>query len=122
MCVNSVILDHARAPDHTVIDTQREDLAAFTDGSQSVESNTLNWMQRQEHRQEFWERVNARLHDEKERCVLYGSFFRDLKPRELYVKHPDLFNNIHQVYRTKRNILDRLRRDAEFRKLVFPSG
>jgi hypothetical protein len=122
MCVHSVVLDHARTPDHTVIDIQGEELAAMTDGPRSVEPDALDWMQRQELRQAFWEKVNGRLQGEKERRVLYDSFFRDLKPRELYAKYQDLFSDVHEVYRAKRNILDRLRRDPEFRKLVFPDA
>ena len=120
MCVNSVVLDHARMPDHRAMGSLEEELTAATEGTSSVEARALDWMQRQEHRREFWERINAQLQDERERRVLYDSFFRDLKPRELCVKYQDLFSDVQEVYRVKRNILDRLRRDAEFRKLVFP--
>jgi hypothetical protein len=63
--------------------------------------------------QEFWEEVDARLRDEKERRVVYGSFVLALKPRELCAQFPETFCDVNQVYRIKENVLARLRRDTE---------
>ncbi len=63
--------------------------------------------------QDFWVWLGARMKDEKEQKVLYGSFVLDLKPREIFDHYNQLFSNVHEVYRLKENILARLRRDTE---------
>jgi hypothetical protein len=41
-----------------------------------------------------------------------------LKPRELCDHYAGKFSDVEEVYRIKQNVLARLRRDAEFRKLL----
>ena len=66
----------------------------------------------------LWDFVNARMNGEKERSVVYGSFMLDLKPQELYDHFRGVFSDVDEVYRVKQNVLARLRRDPEFRKLL----
>ena len=68
-------------------------------------------------REELWRAIDARLHDEKERRVVYGSFVLALKPRELCAQYRDTFRDVREVYRVKENVLARLRRDAELARL-----
>ena len=68
--------------------------------------------------QEVWEKVTQRLHNEKERTVLRGLFVYDLKPRELYNQFPAMFKDVDEIYTIKQNIVARLRRDPEIRKLL----
>jgi hypothetical protein len=70
------------------------------------------------HRQEFWREINARVRDEKEHRVVYGSFVLALKPRELYAQFRETFRDVNDVYRVKENVLARLRRDAELREFL----
>jgi hypothetical protein len=71
-----------------------------------------------ERRQKFWGIVLGRLHDEKERLVIDESFVLGLKPREIYDKYPQKFTDVDEVYKIKQNILARLRRDPELKKLL----
>lgn len=113
MCVHSVISDHNRRVDQI-------NLFALDDASEEVsddlspEEQATDWS----YRQAFWDLTNARLHDEKERSVVYGSFVLDLKPQELYDLFPKMFMDVDEIYRVKQNVLSRLRRDAEFRKFL----
>jgi hypothetical protein len=113
MCVHSVIVDHNRV-------TEQRDLADLEDASEkpspepSVEEQAMD----DSYRQAFWEWINARLQDEQERAVIYGSFSLDLKPQELCEHFRSLFTDVDEVYRVKQNVIARLRRDPEFRKLV----
>ena len=68
-------------------------------------------------REEFCECLSARLRDEKERRVIYGSFVLALKPRALYEQFRALFSDVDEIYRVKQNVLARLRHDPELKKL-----
>ena len=57
------------------------------------------------------------LDDEAERLVVYLSFVLDLKPAAIHGRHPGRFGSMADVYRVKRNALDRLRRSPEIRAL-----
>jgi hypothetical protein len=68
-------------------------------------------------RQMLWNLLRARLHDEKERVVIHATFVLDLKPQEILDYFRYVFNDIDEIYRVKQNVILRLRRDPEFRKL-----
>ncbi|MCA9869589.1 MAG: hypothetical protein KC487_04300, partial [Anaerolineae bacterium] len=51
--------------------------------------------------------------NDKERAVIYASFVLGMKPAELLESQPQLFDDIKDVYRTKQNVLERLRRDTQ---------
>jgi hypothetical protein len=69
-------------------------------------------------REEFWRLVSERLNDEKELVVLEYQFVLDLKPREIYAQFPKMFSDVREVYRTRDNILRRLRRDPELQEFI----
>jgi DNA-directed RNA polymerase specialized sigma24 family protein len=115
MCVHSVILDQVRVAERCVVGVQAEGLAAEKSTSGPiVEDQALDWV----HRQEFWREINARVHNEKERRVVYGSFILALKPRELYARFRETFRDVDEVYRIKENVLARLRRDAGLQEFL----
>jgi DNA-directed RNA polymerase specialized sigma24 family protein len=122
MCAHSVILDQVRAAQRAVVDVRVEDLLAGGDRpGPTAENQALSRVEREE----FWKLICTRLWDkekdeaevERERRVMYGSFALDLKPRELCAHYQD-FDDVNEVYRIKQNILARLRRDADLRKLL----
>lgn len=115
MCVHSVIIDYTRAtkpaPEEEALET------ALVPGERygsPVEEQAMARMQRQG----FWDCLTNRLHDEKERCVLYGSFVLSLKPQELQAAYQGTFQDVAEVYRVKQNVLERLRRDPEVKKFL----
>ncbi len=118
MCVHSAILDHVRRLGPVVVEDETADdgesaverTAAATD----VEASALEAASRDD----LWRYVNSRLNDDKERLVVYGSFTLALKPSELCTRFPGTFADVKDVYRTKQNVLDRLRRDPELAKLA----
>jgi RNA polymerase sigma factor (sigma-70 family) len=61
-------------------------------------------------RRAFWDAVQACLPNERERQVLYLSYVVGMTPREICAQHRDAFPVVSDVYRHKRNALDRLRR------------
>jgi DNA-directed RNA polymerase specialized sigma24 family protein len=119
MCVHSVIIDEVRRtglPNTTDLSDELEtnDQLAVP----GVEEEALEGIQRRA----LWENLQARLHDEKERKAIYGSFILNLKPQELCAAFPDTFQNVQEIYRTKQNVLDRLRRDQGFLEILSPEG
>ena len=114
LCTHSVVIDHARARQHALLDEASNDaLLAGQPASSNVEGDAVENAQQQE----FWRVINRRLTDEKEQAVVFGSFVLAMKPAELQLRYADLFSDVRDVYRTKQNVLDRLRRDPELLNL-----
>jgi hypothetical protein len=68
-------------------------------------------------RQELWRIANSLAHTEQERVVLIEDFVYDLRPRAILTRHPDLFASATEIYCTKRNLIERLKRCPELREL-----
>jgi RNA polymerase sigma factor (sigma-70 family) len=111
MCGHSAILDHVRTTERPTTDVGDEAIAVSHKAEESlVEDQALDQLQRRV----FWQKVNERLNNEKERRVVYGTFILALKPREICAQYHDTFHNVQEVYRIKENVMARLRRDDEF--------
>jgi hypothetical protein len=65
--------------------------------------------------QDLWALIAAETQGEAERLVAHESFTLDLKPGEIHARHPEQFASAADVYRVKRNLLDRLRRNPDIR-------
>ncbi|HEX5689864.1 MAG TPA: hypothetical protein VFX76_07675 [Roseiflexaceae bacterium] len=73
---------------------------------------------------EFWRLIKSCIRTEQERVIVTENLLHDIAPRLILRSHPELFCDIADVYRAKRNLFDRLRRSAEvqcFPKSVFCS-
>jgi DNA-directed RNA polymerase specialized sigma24 family protein len=115
MCVHSVIVDHNRLLERASLCVYVEE-AAFEKKVQAgiMEDRVLSQIDRRR----FWDAINARLNDDKERRVVYGSFVLALKPRELYDHFCEHFDSVDEIYLIKQNILSRMRHDPEFFKYL----
>ena len=114
MCTHSVVLDLVRAAENAIVPVEA-DVASLGNGSggPTVEDQVLAGM----HSQELWDKIEARLNDEKERRVVYASFVLALKPGQIYAESGDTFHDVREIYRVKENVLARLRRDVELKEL-----
>jgi hypothetical protein len=65
---------------------------------------------------ELWQTIAREVADGVERLLLYLSAALDLSPRQIHARYPKLFPTVQDVYRTKRNVLDRLRRSHSLRQ------
>ncbi len=104
LCLNCAIMDALRAysrpkeeplPDYGQSDT---DEPAVEDSYQEGE---------------LWEVIEALLPGEKERRVAFLHFHCNLKPREIIRYFSDEFSNEDEIYRIKRNIMERILRNAD---------
>jgi hypothetical protein len=63
---------------------------------------------------EVWEVIRSLLPDERQQRVAYLSFHCGLKPRDIITNCSQEFNDIREIYRLRRNILERLQRHADY--------
>ncbi|KAB8143343.1 sigma-70 family RNA polymerase sigma factor [Chloroflexia bacterium SDU3-3] len=116
LCAGCVVIDSVRSQSWAEMVPEE----AIPYGSASLVSPDEEAMERI-NREEFWNYINAQLNDEAERVVMYSSFVMGMKPGDIYQGRPDLFGCINDVYNVKRNILGRLSRNQELRKLLAAS-
>ena len=113
LCAHSVLLDEVRAQGRARLEPLGE--AGDEPGAAlDIEGAAVGQLAGQE----LWEVVNGELQDESERLVAYLCFVLDLKPREVYERHPDRYASVADVYRVKRNLLDKLRRSPKIREFL----
>ena len=62
---------------------------------------------------ELWETIRNLLTNERERRVAYLHFHCNLKPREIIRYCPGEFSNEDEIYRLKRNIMERIMRNID---------
>ena len=113
LCVHSVLMDEVRsrrAGTLTSLDEVPETAPAESDAERSVVGKLAG--------QQLWAAIARELQNEAEETVVHLSFARDLKPSEIFERHPELFASVDDVYRIKRNVLDRLRRNANVRAFL----
>ena len=67
---------------------------------------------------ELWQAITQEVTDGAERLLLYLSAALDLSPRQIHARYPSLYPTVQDVYRMKRNVLDRLRRSRVVRERV----
>jgi RNA polymerase sigma factor (sigma-70 family) len=65
--------------------------------------------------QRLWQLIAQELHGEDERLLLYCSLLLDMKPSEIAEQYPGLFPSVEDVYRIRRNALERLQRNQRLR-------
>jgi peroxiredoxin/DNA-directed RNA polymerase specialized sigma24 family protein len=67
----------------------------------------------EEEGQGLWETIKDLLPNGRERRLAYLLFHCNLKPREIVRLCPQEFNEVKEVYRLRRNIIERLLRDSD---------
>jgi DNA-directed RNA polymerase specialized sigma24 family protein len=114
MCVHSVIVDHNRLNAHAAVASELADKGVPGGVAPRDHDQPLAGLQREE----FWRCLDARLSNEKERRVIYGLFVLGFKPRELYDRWRESFRDVAEIYRVRENVIERLRRDYELKKML----
>jgi DNA-directed RNA polymerase specialized sigma24 family protein len=113
MCLASVLLDEARARRRQAcvsFDDLAPDSYVSTDPSAAVVANIAQV--------DLWKSNERELRNDTERLVVRLSFAAGLSPREICALHPDHFPDVAEVYRLKRNLIERLRRSKTISDLL----
>ncbi|HEX5504105.1 MAG TPA: hypothetical protein VFW96_15875 [Thermomicrobiales bacterium] len=112
-CAHSVLLDEVRARAGARLES-REEPALERDEGPDPSAIAIGELAGAE----LWRAIAAELQDEQERAVAYLCFALDLKPREVYERRPGDFADVADVYRVKRNIINRLQRSPAIRRFL----
>jgi RNA polymerase sigma factor (sigma-70 family) len=117
MCVHSVIADEvrsrqARQYEETLDSIEHE--PATDDPADDVVSNISA--------QGLWQVIQEELNGEDERVLIYLAYVHGMKPSEISSQHRRLFPSVEDVYRIKRNVLERLRRNRRLQTLFKHHG
>lgn len=113
-CAASATVQARRKASRKPLEVQLDEQAIDTSISlQSAEVGVLG----QINFQNIWAAVEACCNDERDRLIVHFVLLAGLKPRCLAARFPDLFPDVSEVYRVKRNLIDRLRRDPTIREL-----
>jgi DNA-directed RNA polymerase specialized sigma24 family protein len=110
LCAHSVLMDAARARQADRLVGPIDVHAANLPGEQMDESVLGELVAR-----DLWRAIERELKTESEREVACLSFVWGLTPREIRDRRSDLYASIDDVYRIKRNVLERLRRSESVR-------
>jgi hypothetical protein len=68
----------------------------------------------QDEKRELWEVIQGLIPNEREQRVAYLIFHCGLKPREIVHFCSEEFSEVQEIYRLRRNIVDRLLRNADY--------
>lgn len=101
LCAHGVLLDEVRSQ-------TRKQTVPVRDQAQPLASDDII---EREAAHTLWQAIRATARDESDLLIAQLSFIHGLKPREIYGRYPEHFASVAEVYRIKRNLLDRLRRD-----------
>jgi len=112
LCTTSVVIDSVRTQSWSEM-VPEETLNPAQTPQHSPDEEAVNRV----HREEFWRIIDAQLHDEIERVVVYSSFVLGLTPRAIFARWNNLFNSVNDVYNVKRNVLGRLGRNSQLRQM-----
>lgn len=110
-CVSSTVIDIARAQ----MAHERRIRPVIENSGASAEQLVIGELERGE----LWQLVNAVARSAAERTLLVESFVHDQPPRTIQARHPDLFPSIDAIYRTKRNLIERLQRNPALQGLAM---
>ena len=113
MCVHSVVSDEMRASQarlssELTLEVEEHDCAGEDLAEVVVDRLSA---------QGLWQTILEELFGEEEQVLVYSAFVQGFKPAEITKRHSRLFPTVDDVYRVKRNVLERLRRNS--RLLAF---
>jgi hypothetical protein len=113
LCVHSVLMDDIRARRAAPVNSL-EEIPESAPSPSNAERSVVGKLAGEQ----LWATIVAEMHDEAEQMVAYLSFARDLKPSEIFDRHPGLYASVADVYRIKRNLIERLRRNPQVRAFL----
>lgn len=113
MCVHSVIADEVRSRQarqyEETLDSIEQEPAA-DDPAEDVVSGLSA--------QHLWQVIQEELNGEDERLLIYLAYVQGMKPGEISAHNRHYFPSVEDVYRIKRNVLERLRRNRRLQSLL----
>lgn len=112
MCVHSVIADEVRAR-QTRLYEETLDAIEQEPSSEDPAEDVISGLSVQS----LWQVIQEELNGEDERLLIYLAYVQGMKPAEICTQHHQFFSSVEDVYRIKRNVLERLRRNRRLLSL-----
>ncbi len=106
LCVGGALIDHARSQQRAGKAQPLDQVSHFLPSQFNLEKAISD----RSARQSLWQQVVSQAKNDQERIVMEEAFLYDMAAADIAQRHPDLFDNVKQVYRVKENLLKRLRR------------
>lgn len=116
LCVHSVLLDEIRSRRATNFVNSLDEIPDTAPSPTNAERSVVGKLAGEQ----LWAAISAELQNEAEQVVAYLSFTRDFKPSEIFKRDPSLYASVADVYRIKRNLVERLRRNPDVRAFLTP--
>ena len=104
LCTNSVVSDARRAQQNQTedpLDAIQHEPAIHDPTETIIEQFALD---------AFWQKIQALVDNDIEYLLLVLTYQQEMKPQEILVRYPHLFSSLEDIYRLKRNVIQRLRR------------
>jgi RNA polymerase sigma factor (sigma-70 family) len=112
MCVHSVVADEVRARQAHQYE-EALDLVEHEPATDDPADNVIANISAQS----LWQVIQEELNSEDERVLIYLAYIHGMKPSEISSQHRQLFPTVDDVYRIKRNVLERLRRNRRLQSM-----
>ena len=109
-CVRATIVDHARDQAGQLRAVQSIESAAVSAAPEQAVLEELD-------RTELWRLVMHMTSNLQEQIIVRESLVYALPPRAIQARHPDMFADVMQVYRVKRNLINRFQRNRALQQL-----
>src|SRR5690348_13105637 len=112
MCVHSVVADEVRSRQSRQYEETLE-LIEQEPASDDPADDVISTISAQG----LWAVIQEELNGEDERMLIYLAYIQGMKPSEISSQHRRLFPTVDDVYRIKRNVLERLRRNRRLQTM-----
>jgi hypothetical protein len=112
MCVHSVVADEVRTRQSRQYE-EALDLIEHEPSSDDPADDVISNLSAHY----LWQIIQEELHREDERLLIYLVYVQGMKPGEISSQHRQYFSTVDDVYRIKRNVLERLRRNRRLQSL-----
>ncbi len=112
MCVHSVVADEVRTRQSRQYEEALE-LIEQEPASDDPADDVVSTISAQG----LWQVIQEELNDEDERMLIYLAYIQGMKPGEISSQHQNHFPSVGDVYRIKRNVLERLRRNRRLQAM-----
>jgi len=117
VCAHSAILDSLRHRQVEWLDIESREVQHQAD----THENRFSIEEQVQHRiycKQAFDEIEKRMRTPQEQILLHAMFVLGMKPSEIMQHYPEEFQNVQEIYRTKENLMARLRRDKELRKYL----
>jgi hypothetical protein len=107
------MIDYMRRKEQAILAAQVEEQEVAAIGGVEGKSAVEQKIFKRERRADFWQWLRQQLNSDEEYKVIHSTYVLSLQPREILELFPETFQEVQEIYRTKENVLARLRRREE---------